>query len=497
MTLRTRLTVWYGALCALALVGLGFVGYSTTVREQYRTLDRVLLVTARIVETGIRKDGRSYFFETDTSTPTRDGIVMVLRSYSEKGELMYSSPNDPGLKPTQPQAPLSSPAPPASLKVLPLPWPAPAQVQPGANGAFGILSFEGQRWRRYVVRVDKGPQVLGYVEALTPLGRLDTESLRLARLLLNLTLLSVLTVLLVGWWIAGVGLRPVDQLTRAARTIAHSRDLRQRVPTRGERDELGRLALTFNEMLGSLESAWKSQQRFVGDASHELRAPLTVMRGNLELLRRHPHLGPDERDAMIAEIERETSRMTRLVEDLLLLARSDAGSTLTRTPVDLRAPLLEALRDARTLARHHHLTLDAPPGPLTVLGERDRLRQLLLILLDNALKYSPDGSTVRVQVLREAGQITVLIHDEGDGIPESALPHIFERFYRADAARQRDTGGTGLGLAIAAWIATQLGARIAVHETGPGGTTFGLTFSPLPAPQTQDPERTPVLEPSA
>lgn len=476
MTLRMRLTLWYGALCALALTALGLVGYSTTVREQYRTLDRVLLVTARIVETGIRKDGRSYFFETDTSTPTRDGIVMVLRSYSEEGELMYTSPNDPGLKPTRPQAPLTSPALPAYLKVLPLPWLPPSQVQPGKSGAFGILSFEGQRWRRYVVRVDKGPQVLGYVEALTPLGRLDSESLRLARLLLNLTLLSVLTVLLVGWWIAGVGLRPVDQLTRAARAIAHSRDLRQRVPTRGERDELGRLALTFNEMLGSLETAWKSQQRFVGDASHELRAPLTVMRGNLELLRRHPHLSAAERDAMLGEIERETSRMTRLVEDLLLLARSDAGSTLTRTPVDLRLPLLEALRDARTLARHHRLTLDAPPGPLSVLGERDRLRQLLLILLDNALKYSPDGSAVHVQVRREAGQVTVLVSDEGDGIPEGALPHIFERFYRADAARQRDTGGTGLGLAIADWIAAQLGAQIAVHRTGPGGTTFRLTF---------------------
>lgn len=454
------------------------MGYSLPVRQQYLNLDRMLIASARLVETGIRASGRSYALETDTSGPTKDGIVMVLRQYSPGGTLLSRSPSDPGLPPSDPQAPLTSPAKPAYYAVLPLPF---GEVSdPRSNTAFGIMTVNGQRWRRYVIAVSSPTGAnLGYVEALTPLGLLDSSARQLLRVLLTVTALSVLAVFLFGWWLAGSVLRPVEKMTAAATGITSSRDLEERIPTGRRGDELGRLALTFNEMLGSLQTAWHSQQRFVGDASHELRAPLTVLRGNAELLRRHPHLPPEERDEMLAELEKEASRMARLLDDLLLLAQSDAGSTLQRSPLSLRTVTAEAIRAARRLSAAHTTVLQAGEDP-TVWGEKDRLRQLLLILLDNALKYSPAGSSVIVTVRRQERWVTLSVQDEGRGIAPEDLPHIFERFYRADKARSRQAGGVGLGLSIAHWIAEQLGAALWVETTGPQGTTFMLRLEAAP-----------------
>lgn len=476
MTLRVRLTLLYGLLTALALALVALVGYTASVREQYLALDRLLVVSARLAENGIRQVGRSYYLETDTLGPTKDGVVMVLRSYSPQGELMYVSVSDPGLKPGRPQDPLNHPAEPAYLKVLPFRV-LKINTPVAKDSAFGILTYEGQRWRRYVIRVVKQGRTVGFVEALSPLGRLDESVLKLARLLVQLVVFSILAVLLLGWWIAGAALRPVSRLTDAARAISQSHDLAQRVQTSGNRDELGRLAITFNEMLQSLAAAWKSQQRFVADASHELRAPLTVMGGNLELLRRHPHLDDTERQVMLAEIERETGRMTRLVEDLLLLARTDAGTTLRHQPVDAAEVTLEAVRDARRLSEGHHFQLLPSAGATSVLGDRDRLKQLLLILLDNAVKYSPPGSTITVELGQGAAGPVIRVTDQGGGIAPEDLPHIFERFYRADPARQRAQGGAGLGLSIAEWIASQMNAALRVEHTGPAGTTFALEFT--------------------
>lgn len=485
MSVRWRLSLWYGLLSALTLVILGFVGYSLPVRQQYLNLDRVLIASARLVETGIRANGRSYALETDTSGPAKDGIVMVLRRYAPDGTLVSRSPSDPGLPPSDPAAPLTAPAKPAYFAVLPLPF---GEVDdPRSNTAFGTLTVEGQRWRRYVIALSRSDGTkLGYVEALTPLGTLDAAARELFRVLLTVTALSVLSVAVFGWWLAGSVLRPVEKMMDAARSISRSHDLEQRIPTGRNQDELSRLARTFNDMLGSLQRAWDSQQRFVGDASHELRAPLTVLRGNAELLRRHPHLHPAERDTMLADIEKEASRMARLVDDLLLLAQSDAGSTLKRTPVDLRAVTAEAIRAARRLSESHSIVLQGGPERLTVLGEKDRLRQLLLILLDNALKYSPENSTVIVTFQSQGECVRLSVQDEGIGIPEDALPHIFERFYRVDKARSRKAGGVGLGLSIAQWIASQLGGRLWVEQTGPQGTTFTLEL--LKAPPKDSPD---------
>jgi signal transduction histidine kinase len=221
-------------------------------------------------------------------------------------------------------------------------------------------------------------------------------------------------------------------------------------------------------MLASLQQASDAQQRFVSDASHELRAPLTIIQANLDLLERMPALPAEERAEILGEASRETHRLSQLVADLLALARADAGIALQRRRVELDRVLLEAVGDARHLARGQRLEIDALE-PVVVSGDPDRLRQLLLALLDNAVKYTPAGGRIGVALARDSTNARLTVSDDGVGIPATDLPHVFDRFYRADPARSRDPGGTGLGLPIARWIVEQHGGDITVtSEPGEG-----------------------------
>jgi signal transduction histidine kinase len=275
---------------------------------------------------------------------------------------------------------------------------------------------------------------------------------------------------LAAWLVAGRALRPVAALTATAEAIARSRSFRRRVPAEGGRDELGRLAATFNEMLGSLDGAYQAEQRFVADASHELRAPLTAIQANLELLERRPDLPPEARREAVAEAGREARRLAALVADLLALARADAGVALRREPVELDRVLLDAAAEARHLGRGPRLEVGALE-PVAVQGDRDRLRQLLLILLDNALKYTPPAGQVTVGLRRDGTAAELFVRDTGVGIAPEHLARVFERFYRADAARARDPGGSGLGLPIARWIARQHGGDVSLASEPGRGTT--------------------------
>jgi signal transduction histidine kinase len=239
-------------------------------------------------------------------------------------------------------------------------------------------------------------------------------------------------------------------------------------------------------MLGSLESAYRFQQRFVADASHELRAPLTAIQANLELLQRHPEMSESERNEALAEAARESTRLTRLVADLLALARADAGLPLRRARVDLDAIVLEECGDVRQLAQGQTLTLD-PFEPVQIWGDEDRLHQLLLILLDNALKYTPPTGGVTVGLCQAGEGVELSVRDTGVGIAAADLPHVFERFYRADPARGRDPGGTGLGLAIADWIVRQHAGEIGVTSDLGKGTTVTVHLPLGDAGTTQSP----------
>jgi PAS domain S-box-containing protein len=214
----------------------------------------------------------------------------------------------------------------------------------------------------------------------------------------------------------------------------------------------------------------ESQRRFLADAAHELRAPLAVIQGNLEVLERFPNMANEERDEAVSESAREAARLGRLANDLLALARGDAGDDLQLEPLELAPILVETLREAEKLAAGRHLE----PGllePCKILGNRDKLKQLALILLDNALKYTPDGGLVTLELQRTDTHAEFRIVNTGPAISPEDLEHVFERFYRTDTSRSRQTGGTGLGLPIARWIAGQHGGTVKLESEVGVGTT--------------------------
>ncbi len=271
--------------------------------------------------------------------------------------------------------------------------------------------------------------------------------------------------------------RPLDDIATVARQITRADDLSRRVPHAGRPDEIGELARAFNQTFERLERLFRTQQRLLADVSHELRTPLTSIRGNIDLMR---HMGETDPESL-AVIQDELERMTRLVGDLLLLARADSGGLpLARKPVELDTILLEVYRQVVLAGLDVDVVLKAV-DQVTVLGDSDRLKQLLLNLTDNAIKYTPVGGQVSLSLSKKAGWAHVEVADTGIGIPPENLPHIFERFYRVEKARTRAQGGSGLGLSIAKWIAQAHGGAVRVVSKVGEGTTFTVT---LPAYET-------------
>ena len=464
MSIRLRLALWYGSLFALVLLLVTLLSYAFHVRGHYDDRDRALVTSAgHMVTEASAMVGGPHLVEG------RGGLEIGFRLYDPDGILRERTAGMESLPPLDPRLVLAAPSDPPYDAIAQLSPPLMGTDEP-VEGAFGLLVTPEQRWRVYVQPIHQGSATAGYLETLTPLGRLDASIAAYRTLLLALGVAGLATALLGGWAIAGGALRPIAHLTETAGTITHSRDLSHRIQMPQHHDELGRLAATFNEMLASIETAYQAQQRFVADASHELRAPLTAIQGNLELLRLHPNMLAADRDEALAEAERETNRLTRLVADLLALARADAGVALHRRAVALDEVVLDTFRTARTLATGQELVLE-PFEPVQVVGDEDRLKQLVLILVDNALKYTPADARVLLGLRQLGTEAEVLVRDTGVGIGEDDLPHVFERFYRADPARNRDSGGTGLGLPIARWIARQHGGDVTLESTAGHGTT--------------------------
>jgi heavy metal sensor kinase len=268
-------------------------------------------------------------------------------------------------------------------------------------------------------------------------------------------------------------LAPVDRITQTARSISAD-NLSQRLAVPSTGDELERLSATLNEMIGRLEAAFKRVSRFTADASHELRTPLAVMRTTAEVALRHPGDGGEHRAALGAVVG-EIERTTQLVDNLLLIAKAEAGGAqLAKVRVDVAAAAEEAHAQMSILARTKGVGLEVllPDDPVVVIGDRDALRRLFSILLDNAIKYTASGGAAEVAVGRNGAHAIGVVTDSGIGIPDDDLPHVFDRFYRVDRARSRELGGAGLGLAIARWIAEAHGGEIGVVSEVDRGSRF-------------------------
>lgn len=277
-----------------------------------------------------------------------------------------------------------------------------------------------------------------------------------------------------GYWMAGRALQPVNQITEDARAIS-ALDISKRIAVPLARDELQKLSVTLNEMMDRLEASFRKITQFTADASHELRTPLCIIRSTAELALEERSL-PAASEGLSSILE-ESERTTRLLEDLLLLARSDSNRRWGLENIDLTLAFREAASRTELLAREKRLAVRVvePGRACFVLGNSDLLRRLLLILGDNAVKYTPPGGRITLSLTVCDRDIRVEVRDTGGGIAPEDLPHIFERFYRADKARQR-AGGAGLGLSIADWIARVHHARIEVTSKMDAGTSFTLCF---------------------
>jgi signal transduction histidine kinase len=277
----------------------------------------------------------------------------------------------------------------------------------------------------------------------------------------------VLLALAGGLVLARRALAPVADVTDTARAIALSGDFAARVEAGRPGDEVGELAVAFNEMLAALEQNHQALQRFLGDASHQLRTPLTTIRANLDLAGR-PDVPEDDRTAILADARDEAQRMGRLIADLLSLARAESGVRLEFAPVELDAVVVESVRRQAQAAPHVRTSVSVEPA--VVDGDRDRLRELMDILLDNAGRYTPSGGSVSTVLAADAGSAIVRVEDTGIGLDKQDEERVFERLYRGARARQLRSSGTGLGLAIARWIVESHGGSIELANRAEGGT---------------------------
>jgi signal transduction histidine kinase len=355
-----------------------------------------------------------------------------------------------------------------------------------AEGAGNSSSEEIDGNYVYVVGIQTSSGQSLVVETGQPYTVVDEGPLRLtmappglAGIAAGAALVTVLPAIAASYLVARRALRPVNAIVRSVQTISEE-DLSRRLPVRSRRDELGRLALTFNELLARLEVAFSereetlaSQRRFVANAGHELRTPLSSILGYARLLREWGLKDPDVAEESLGAIEREAARMSELVEEMLDLARGDEGLPLELEEVDVRdiaGAAVEAARVAPTTGIE--IIYQPPLAPIIARVDADRVRQALGILLDNAVKYTPEGGMVIVRVHNAGESVELEVSDTGIGIAPAHLPYIFDRFYRVDSARSH--AGSGLGLSIARQIADLHGGTITVTSRPGQGSTFIL-----------------------
>ncbi len=315
-------------------------------------------------------------------------------------------------------------------------------------------------------------RIIGTLQVGTSLSLVDATQRLLLWVLFIGSAVSMTVAGLAGWFSINRALKPLDAVTQTALQITRADDLSRRIPYQGPpEDEVGQLIRAFNQTLSRLENLFNTQRRFLADVGHELRTPLTVIKGNVDLMRR---FNCADEESMLG-IENEVDRLTRLVGDLLLLAQAESGKLpLAQEIVELDTLVLEVLNQMRVLTKDRLKLRLGDIDQVLVCGDKDRLKQVLVNLVGNAIKYAPEGGEVLVGLGKVENKAHLTVSDDGQGIPAEDLPHIFERFYRGEKSRtrSRDGKGFGLGLSIAYWIVRNHGGLIEVSNREPHGTTF-------------------------
>ncbi|WP_063793094.1 cell wall metabolism sensor histidine kinase WalK [Frankia sp. R43] len=361
-----------------------------------------------------------------------------------------------------------------------------ARRQPGGSGQLTAVPAVGGGDRFRVLAVSRDPgQVL---VVAVPYTAMDATLDDIWRIEVVASLIVAAATAALGYVVVRLGLRPLEQMERTADAIAAG-DLTRRVANAGPRTEAGRLGRALNTMLAQIEAAFRQREssenrlrQFVADASHELRTPLTSIQGYAEMFHRGVADRPDDLALAMRRIESEAARMSELVDDLLLLAGLDQGTRRRPEPVDLAAVVRDVVADARAVDPTRTITVEVAPL-LEITGDEPRLRQAVGNLVRNALVHTPAGTPVEVEAVRSGdGWAVVTVADHGPGIAPEDVPHIFERFYRADAGRSREAGGTGLGLSIVDAVMRSHGGGADHSATPGGGSTFRLRIPEVPRP---------------
>ncbi|MDT5295358.1 MAG: hypothetical protein QOJ76_2238 [Acidobacteriota bacterium] len=475
-TMRSRLTLWYTGVLALALVVFAVATYAYLARAARERTDRSLADTINSLASNFAAESN------DEDVPGDEAAAEVTRGFQFKDRqaLVFDggrrlvaasdAPVDAGDEGT---------------------WPAPASL---SQSLASLLDASARTGRAYVTLRGRGGAIRAV--AATVGNREQTfivvvalslheqhEALEQARHAFYVAIpLALLGASLGGYFLARKSLAPVVAMGARAARIGAS-NLKERLPVPNARNELGRFALIFNELLARLDLSFEQQRRFMADASHELRTPVAIVCGESEVALSQAVRSPEEYRESLAILHDEGRRLTRIVEDLFTLARADAGQYLfDPAAFYLDETAAECVRAVRSLAASQglELRLRHEGGELPFRGDEGLIRRMLLNLLDNAIKYTPAGGEVCVELARDASAYSIRIKDTGAGISAEAQPHIFERFYRADKARSRggEAGGSGagLGLSIASWIAEGHGGRVTLERSDRSGTTFLISL---------------------
>ncbi|HYO64021.1 MAG TPA: heavy metal sensor histidine kinase [Pyrinomonadaceae bacterium] len=465
-TVRGRLTLWYVNALALILVAFGVAVYVMLSRALHRRVDEALRSTLEISITSLTHDtqeGQSNQSAAQSTAAELSHPQQAMMIFDDAGRLLAEHPYEEDLHIRLPDLG-SIPADEVYLYTV------------------TEESDADDHHRLAVRRVRIPPANTPYIIlASQPLEAVEDELESLREILYLATPAVLLLAGLGGWFLARQGLAPVADMAKRARQIGAG-SLDRQLPVANPRDELGQLATTFNELLARLDAAFDEQRRFMADASHELRTPLSVMSTAAGVTLKKEFRQEGEYREALQMMAEQTRRLSRIVQDMFILARADAGHyPLQNRALYLNDLLDEVARAGSLLASDKNVTVELTNLPEAAFhGDEDLLRQMVMNLVDNAVKFTPAGGTVGLSLARRGGEYLLSVSDTGPGIPAEAREHVFERFYRADKARSRARdGGAGLGLAIARWIARAHDGDLELADSHGTGATF-IVRLPLP-----------------
>ena len=459
-SIRSRLTAWYVTLLAIILILFSVLLNYFLAKRLYESVDNSLTVSATVVATS------ATMRLGDSPLP---GLNQLFEQFMNQGNLnkfyrIYDGSGNVGSRSKN-----------ISASQFPLSQPAYADALEGKN-SYETFTVGGQQPIRVITMpiLFEG-KLINLVQVGTSLEAVQ-ETLRNLKIFLFTAVPSVLILAaLFARFMARRALKPISRIIDTAREIGQGQELSKRIPVLKIKDELGQLALTFNEMMNRLENSFAQMRQFSSDASHELRTPLTVLKGQNELILSKQRK-PEEYQEVISSNLEEINYMSKVLEDLFVLSKSDENQVnLDYKPVDLRALVEEVCKHAEILAEEKNIKIIiAFLEPIEIKGDEVRLRQMVWNVLQNGIKYTQQGGELKISLQNEGDFALLTIQDTGIGIPEEGLPLIFNRFYRVDKARTRDEGGSGLGLSICRQIAEAHKGKIEVESKLGVGTRFKI-----------------------